>query len=209
MKKIKLTFLIVIVLISALKSEICFSQLGSFDSSYILLSSSSYDYKNPQFDKSQSSVNYSIKDCIFSYEKWNSTFNSNIAVRFMRFNSLGNEEMLTNDSNLNINPAVSYFTFQPENNPGAIVYQTNRNGNWDIYFSSIKGGNWSQPFNLTTGVLNEITPAIVGNTINNINYYLVTYQRERDVFIKSYYNGIWTLKLILPKKILYFQALRN
>ena len=40
--------------------------------SHILLSSSDFDYKNPQFDKSMETIGYFVRDCLFAYEKWSS-----------------------------------------------------------------------------------------------------------------------------------------
>ncbi len=172
----------------------CFSQTGNIDTSQILLSSPIYDYKNPQFDKTGSSINYFIKDCILAYEKWSSPLNSKIAVRFMKYDSLKPEVELTDDLFLNINPAVAYLIEQStpsENNPGAVVFQTNRNGNWDIYFSYYNSNSWSSPVAIANDTDDETNPVIVPYTFGNVKNFLVAYEKNNDVYIKNYYNNAW------------------
>lgn len=174
-----------------MKVSLGFSQVGNLDTSFTLLSSNLYDYKNPQFDKSGSSINYSIRDCIFAYEKWSTSYKSNIAVRFMKYNSLSPEIELTSDTLLNINPSVAYRTSSAENNPGAIVFQSNRNGNNDIYYSYYNSSDWSNPTAITNDTSDETNPCIIPYSYNNIPCYLLSYKKGNDIFVKNFFNGVW------------------
>ena len=105
---IKVKILLIVFLLYFFPIENIFSQSGNNDTSHILLSSSDFDYKNPQFDKSMATINYYIKDCIFAYEKWSSPVYSKVCVRLMSFNSLGAESELGTENFLNIKPAAAY-----------------------------------------------------------------------------------------------------
>ncbi|MFZ1322951.1 MAG: T9SS type A sorting domain-containing protein [Ignavibacteria bacterium] len=166
---------------------------SSSDTSYILLSSDDYDYKNPQFDKSGESINYYISDCVLAYEKWSSETSSKIAVRFMSHNSLGIEKELSDSLSLNIKPAVAYKIEQQtstNNNPGAVVFQSNRNGNWDIYFSYYNSVNWSIPVQITTDTTDKTDPCIIPYSNNNLSF-VVAYTKGKDIFLKNFFNGVW------------------
>ncbi|MBK8553874.1 MAG: hypothetical protein IPL53_23615 [Ignavibacteria bacterium] len=192
--KSKIISLLLLFFIKFLFINNCFSQIGNVDTSHILLESPVYDIRNPQFDKTGTSLNYSIKDCLLAYEKWSSGMNSLIAVRFMKYNSLSPEILLTDESSLNIKPSVAYFieqSTQPENNPGAIVYQTNRNGNWDIYFSSYNMVSWSVPIAISADTADEIEPCISPYKINNALNFMVTYKKGNDIYLKNFFNGVW------------------
>jgi len=166
---------------------------SSSDTSYVLLSSDDYDYKNPQFDKSGESVNYSVFDCILTYEKWSSETNSKIAVRFMNHNSLGPETELSDSLSLNIKPAVAYKIVQLNpilNEPGAVVFQSNRNDNWDIYYSYYNSVNWSVPVQITSDTADETDPCIVAYSTNDLSF-IIAYSRGKDIYLKNYFNGAW------------------
>ncbi len=169
-----------------------YSQASNIDTSAIFLSSNVYDYKNPQFDKTGNSINYFIRDCILSYEKWTGPNNSKIAVRFMKYNSLSPEVELTDSGSLNINPAVAYHMgFPAENNKGAVVFQSNRSGNWDIYFSYYDTVSWSAPVAVASDVMDETNPSIVSfiNTTNS--NFLIAYKKGNDICLRNLHNGIW------------------
>lgn len=191
---IKVKILLIVFLLYFFPIENIFSQSGNNDTSHILLSSSDFDYKNPQFDKSMATINYYIKDCIFAYEKWSSPVSSKVCVRSMSFNSLGAETELGTENFLNIKPAVAYSEGQwphHSNNEGAVIYQTNQNGNFDIYFSLYDTVSWSAPASAVSGPEDETDPVIVSFNRNNFFNIVIAYKRGGDIFMKSYYNGIW------------------
>ncbi|MEO6696085.1 MAG: T9SS type A sorting domain-containing protein [Ignavibacteria bacterium] len=185
MKKLFFTFTLTLFYIAILQA--------SQDTSYTLLSSDNIDYKNPQFDKTGGSINYTIRDCIFAYEKWSSSASSKIAVRFINYNSMNPEVELTDGSSLNIHPSVAYHTqqFTVENNPGAVVFQSNRNGNWDIFFLYYNSTAWSVPVSIASDTQDEISPSITAYLQNNVLNFLVSYKKGNDIYIKNYFNGVW------------------
>ncbi|MBK9334268.1 MAG: T9SS type A sorting domain-containing protein [Ignavibacteria bacterium] len=190
--KIKILLLVFLLFFSA--KENIFSQSGNNDTSHILLSSSDFDYKNPQFDKSMASLNYFIRDGLFAYEKWSSPDASKVCVRFMNYNSLGAETEFGAENSLNIKPAVAYSDGHwPHytNNEGAVIYQSDQNGNYDIFISLYDTINWSAPFAVVSGPEDETDPAILSYTGNNVFNIVIAYKRGADIYMKSYYNGVW------------------
>ena len=169
MKKLILLF----VILSAFSIN-SYSQLVTFDSLRVVLSSSQYDYKNPKFY-----YNSSNAFSVLVYEKWNST-NSNIALRRVYYDSIGTEIMLTNNpTGQNINPSMS---------DNIITWQSNISGNWDIYYSLNTSGIWSAPVVIANTAQNETNPVIYSNRTAPIQYsfYYLAYIKNNDVYFKSY-----------------------
>ncbi|MBK8983177.1 MAG: T9SS type A sorting domain-containing protein [Ignavibacteria bacterium] len=190
--KIKILLLVFLLFFSA--KENIFSQSGNNDTSHILLSSSDFDYKNPQFDKSMGTINYFIKDCLFAYEKWSSPAASKVCVRLMNYNSLGAETEFGAENSLNIKPAVAYSEGQwpnPSNNEGAVIYQSDQNGNFDIFISLYDTVSWSAPSAAVSGSEDETDPVIVSFNRDNFFNIVIAYKRGADIYMKSYYNGVW------------------
>ncbi len=177
-----------------------FSQSPAFDSSYVILSSEEYDFRNPSFYKCGSVINYFIADALFAYEKWSSGTVSNIGCRLITYNAMSPEVMLTNDQDINSKPAVAYFSdLQPQNNKGAVVFESNRNGNKDVYFASFNGSVWSSAVNLTLSMEDEKDPAIMPYGSSGVYNYLIAYEKtERSILkISSAEAGLMTSALHL------------
>jgi len=190
--KIKILLLVFLLLFS-LKENI-FSQSGNIDTSHILLSSSDFDYKNPQFDKSMETIGYFVRDCLFAYEKWSSPDVSKVCVRFMIYNSLGAETEFGAGNSLNIKPAVAYSDADwphYSNNEGAVIYQTDQNGNFDLFISFYDTVSWSAPAAAVSGPEDETDPVIVSFSRDNFFNIVIAYKRGSDIYLKSYYNGVW------------------
>jgi len=162
-----------------------------FDTSYVLISSDDHDIKNPQFDKSVSSVDYFTRDALLAYEKWSSPLNSNISARLITYNSMGSETNITNDGFMNIKPSVAYFTAVNQNNEGAIVYQTNKNGNNDIFFARFNGVTWSTAVPIAADIADENDPSITPYEFSSMKNFIVVYEKNGDVYLKNYYNLNW------------------
>ena len=181
------------LLIGLLCAEPILSQAPAFDTSYVILSSAEYDYRNPSFYKCGSDLNYFIADALFAYEKWSSGTVSNIACRLITFNSMSPEVMLTSDQHINSKPAVAYFSdfSQPQNNKGAVVFESDRNGNKDVYFASFDGSAWSTAVNLTLSQEDERDPAIMPYGINGVYNYLTAYEKNGEIYLKNFFGGSW------------------
>ncbi|MFZ1322577.1 MAG: T9SS type A sorting domain-containing protein [Ignavibacteria bacterium] len=190
--KLKILMLFVIFIFVASGINL-FSQVN-YDTSHILISSTDYDIKNPQFDKTASSVNYQIKDCILAYEKWISSNDVGIGIRFMTYNTLGPEIVMSGDKSMFpiINPAVAYHVDQSsasQNNVGAVAYQGFNGFNWDVYFTNYNQITWSLPIGVATSSADETEPSIVSYKINNTVNYLFAYKKGDDIYIRNYING--------------------
>ena len=167
------------------------SQPVYFDTSYVLLSSENHDIRNPQFDKSTRSVDYLTQATILAYEKWSSPVSSNISARIITYNSLGSEISITNDGFLNIKPSVAYYTEWNLNNEAAIVYQSNKNGNNDIFFTKFNGATWNTPVPVAADIADENDPSITSYISNSIKNFIVAYEKNGDVYLKNFHNLNW------------------
>lgn len=155
-----------------------YSQIVTFDSARVLMSSNVYDYRNP---KVFSDGTFLAGANFFVYEKWNGT-TCNIAVRRFYFDSLGTEVMITNDvGKQNINAHFDYSLTH-----GILVWQSNVSGNWDIYCSYYSGGIWTARTLLAGTSADETTPVIYNNFTYPVqyNFSFLAFKRENDIILK-------------------------
>ena len=157
----KLVFVIFVLLSN---TEIVFSQLPFFDSSYVIVSSPNHDFKNPVYMHNRG-IAFPIynKDYLL-YEKKNGN-TSNIVVRKFNYNGYDPEVMVTNDTGIqNINPSIAGDLY----NGFIIMWQSNKNGNWDIFYSFMDtSGIVSSPIPLTNTPSEERNPTTSGAYLHN------------------------------------------
>lgn len=172
MKKI----LVMAILLSAVSVN-SYSQIITFDSLRLMLSSTQYSYKNPCF--CYAGVSYPNLYSLLVYEKWDSQV-SNIAIRKIYYDSISSEEMITNNTTGQcINPSVG---------SNLMVWQSNVTGNWDIYYSLFSSGAWSPTAAIANTIHNETNPFILYNSTSPIQYafYYLAYCKNNDIYFKSY-----------------------
>jgi len=190
-----------IVLFILLSSSDVRSQYAQFDSVKILVSSETYEYKNPSYDKLSNPVNYFIKDCLLSYERWRGNETSDIAARFMTHNIISPEVILSDTGNISKNPSSGYFEYLPQNNEGIVVYQSNKFGNWDIFYSKYNGSTWGSAVRLTESSANETDPVVYVYRDFNVNNMLIIFLRNGDIFAKNFFNGSWLEEVNLTSDV--------
>jgi hypothetical protein len=164
-----------------------FSQIYS-DSAYVIESSPNYDFRNPVYNTNSYNFNGpAISNLWLAYERHNAS-SSNILIRNFTFSGYSNAVEITNDASfLNINPS---FAGTEENR--ILVWQSNRNGNWDIYYSILQNGTWSAPAILSGTPFNETNPYISFDPYIQNAKYAVVYEREGEIWSKFLLNnGAW------------------
>lgn len=172
----KTKILLFAIIFCAINYTSAYSQISTFDSVKVLLSSNQYSYKNPNFFNSYSSPStyrYLV------YEKCDS-LSSNIAIRKIYYDSIGSEVLITNStSGQNRNPVMS---------EKFIVWESNISGNWDIYYSVNTSDVWSPPILLIGSTSDETNPYIYNNHTSpeQYNFYYLTYVKNNDIYFKSY-----------------------
>ena len=162
-----------------------FSQVQFFDSVKTVVSSSSFDYKNPVFSNKGGSIsNFSW----LVYERHNGS-SSDIVLRKALYSSYDSEIVITNSVNaLNINPTIDN---------DILVWQSNLRGNWDLYYSvKINDNNWSAPVLMDSSSADETNPYIHNNKLgpDQYNYYYLAYKRDNSIRFKKYKttSGVWS-----------------
>jgi len=177
----KIIKLVLITLCFSASAKITRSQIQFFDSVKTVVSSSTYDYKNPVF--SNDNNGYFSEFYWLFYERHNGN-SSDIIVRKARYSSFEDEIVITNTSNtLNINPSY---------NRGMLVWQSNVRGNWDLYYSVLSGSNWSTPALIDSSYSDETYPSVKNNNLSQ-NFYYLAFKRNNSIGFKRFItsSGIW------------------
>jgi hypothetical protein len=118
-----------------------------------------------------------------SFERGNvSDNNSNVVVQELNYNGATNNYVfITNDNYINRYPSIAFrnlnFNHSIEN--AILVWETNRNGNFDIYISKYLNGIWSDPFPVDSGNGDQKNAKVIA--FNDTNY-CITYQSNDDIF---------------------------
>jgi len=161
----KILFSVTFLFYFLFSSSISFSQISTFDTSYVICSSEQFDYTNPKTTKF-SNIYPGFQNWLI-FEKKTSSY-SNIAVREMTYDGYGPEILITNDTDC--------FNLNPNFDNDIIVWQSNKYGNWDIFFSQYNNGTWSLPIRLDSTLSEETEPYVLFNPIGSNQdyfYYLV------------------------------------
>ena len=174
MKKLVILFLIIL-------SSSSFAQ-NYFGAPVTVAASNIYDYKNPVFDAMFADLTpYSW----LSYERYNLAGASDIVVRKAAFSGYDPEIALTSTvTDSNVNPSVY---------KNLIVWQSNKDGNKNIYYSTTNGTTWSAPLLLPGSTAeNETQPYISNNNVSGAssNYYLLAFKRGPDIILKKYSTAL-------------------
>ena len=155
-----------------------FSQINHFDSVRTIMSSNTYDYRNPLFAYT-SQINY-VQNMRLIYEV-HSGNSSRLGWRGVDYWNYSGENFIVNNSYLNINSAT---------HNDMVVWQSNKNGNWDLYFSIWGGNSWSAPAIVDSTPTSETNPSLYFLNYGYDTYYLL-FEKNNDVYFKYYRNGSW------------------
>ncbi|MCX6160614.1 MAG: T9SS type A sorting domain-containing protein [Ignavibacteriae bacterium] len=168
------------------------AQFNFFDTVRVLASSPVYSYSNPVFQKT-SAYYYSYAPVIKLAYVRTATGYSQIVSRNVYFWNYGPEVIISNDSFYNTNPSLT---------DSMIVYQSLRGGNQDIYFSKYNGSSWSVPAAVVTGSADDINPDIEHSKTGSSQYVcFLAWERNGDIWFKSYYNNTWSADTNLTANI--------
>lgn len=190
----RIFFSVTLLLCFLLSYTISISQVSTFDTSYVVCSSEQFDYTNPKTVNSRYSYTSFLNG--LAYEKKTSSY-SNIVMREMTYDGYGPEIMITND--------VNCFNLNPSFDDDIIVWQSNKYGSWDIFFSQYSNGIWSQPIRFDSTSSDETEPYVLyksSGLIQNVFYYL-TFRRDNDIGFKKFNvsEGKWAGDTIITANI--------
>ncbi|MEO6695986.1 MAG: hypothetical protein ABIY50_01140, partial [Ignavibacteria bacterium] len=170
------------------------AQFSQFDSAYTAAYSENYDYFNPEFEKPNSSNYFDSKYITLSYEKHDTNGNnSNIVFRKVLFNSLEDEVMITNDNFRNTEPAAGH---------SIILWQSDKNGNNDIYYSTYNGAGWADASPLQITTEDETEPDVAEYNVSGFPpAYLITYKAGNEIHFKVLHENIVIFDTVLTSVI--------
>jgi len=186
MRKVTI-LLLVITSLSLLDINSLYAQIWTW-SPRTRITNGNYRDINPDFGSLQtiSFITYnSVEFLVFQREADTS---SNVCViKFNKDGITGPLQYLTNNNFKNRNPCVGYSFgpgFQDSVRNALALWETNQNGNWDIYgsyFSSTSG--WSLPFAVDSGAGAKLNPKAV---MINSSEFGITYSRNDDIIFRRY-----------------------
>ena len=159
-----------------------YSQFHRFDSSYTIAHYPDYDCLNPDFEKMFSTNYFEYEYFTLVYEKRNSTgTESGIMFRKVLFENLEDEVTVVNDGFMNTEPSAGHTI---------IVWQSDKYGNQDIFYSTYNGIVWSDPSVLQLTHLDEVNPDIEEIKVSGLSpCYLILFQRGDDIILKQIYKN--------------------
>ena len=154
------------------------AQVSHFDTVNVVVSSAGYDYTKPVFTVPLSGGMGSPNILIYEVHSGNI---SALAWKTADFAGYTAESFIVNDGYMNINAAA-------EGN--MVVWQSNKNGGWDLYYSLWNGSVWSAPAFADSSVSDETSPCIYYSSYYTPTYYIV-FERGNDVWFKYYRFNAW------------------
>jgi len=143
-----------------------------------------YGYKdsNPSFNSIQYFGGYKWEFLVFQRQ-----IDSASRICVLRLNNNGlldSVKYLTSDSYINRNPCIAYRPTSGDSISNALaLWETNRNGHWDIYASYYNSGSWSAPFPFDSSSSNKSYPK--GILITSTDF-AITYSKDGEVIYRKY-----------------------
>ena len=175
--KNKLFLLITAVTLFCFIGEI-YPQITNLDTFRVIMSSNTFDYRNPVFS-SPLNPPYQLNVRLM-YEVRSGT-SSALAWRNVDIWNYSGENFLVNNGYMNINANATNYM---------VIWQSNKNGNWDLYYSFWNGSNWSAPAIIDSTTASETKPNLYYSSYGYETYYL-TFEKNNDIWFKYYRNGFW------------------
>jgi hypothetical protein len=169
------------------------AQLSHFDSSYVLLSSQTYDVLNASFYKGTESFPYSFSSnwqAMMVYERGGPQ-SRNIAVRVVGSNSLGQEILITNDSLMNRNAAIAHTKRASTIRKALTLFETHQQGSVKLRYSYYDGSYWSPALHIPADVIQSNSPSVTNLGTDTSSSFLAVYAARSAVYLRRFDNGAW------------------
>ena len=144
--------------------------------------------RNPCFNTSNAQMCFSAYIWEFlAFERVTGTSSQICVTKIGNEGAIDSAYYITNDVYLNQNPSLAY-KFPPWGveaiKYALIIWETNRNGNWDVYGSRYRESlGWSQPFVIDASTGNQKNAKVV--CIDSTNF-AIAYQYNNDIMFRKY-----------------------
>ena len=158
------------------------AQLQHFDSSFSIAQHPGYDYLNPDFEKMFNSNYFETDYFTLVYEKRNKLHSqSDIVFRKVLYENLEDEVTIVSDGFMNTEPSAGH---------SIIAWQSDKNGNQDIFYSTYNGTIWSAPLLLQGDAVDDLFPDVEEIRISGFNpCYLILFQRDGDIILNQIFEN--------------------
>lgn len=147
---------------------------------------SGYDDRNPSFGTKQQYFGMLFDWEFMVFERHQDSVSNICVLKMGTGGPVDSVIYITGNSTLNQNPSVSYsgnsLWFQTTIVSSLAVWESRRNGRWDIYASYYTSNTgWQDPFPVDTSALDKFHPQSV--CIDSLNY-AITYGRNNDIIFR-------------------------
>lgn len=158
------------------------AQIQNFDSSFTIAGHPGYHCLNPEFEKLFYTDYFEWDYFTFVYEKRNKFHShSDIVFRKVLFENIEDEVTVAGDGFMNTEPSASH---------SIIAWQSDRNGNQDIYYSTYNGIVWSVPVLLQQDSADDIFPDTEEIKFPGISpCYFILFQRNNDIILNQIFEN--------------------
>jgi hypothetical protein len=173
----KLIFLFIIFILCAENISAQWSHLKKL--------TSGYKDTNPSFHALQNYFSSYIWEFMVFQRKIDSS--SRICVlRLDKDGPLDSVRYLTADNFVNRNPCIATTGI----NSALVLWETNKNGRWDIYGAYYSSGVWTNPFPVDSSAGNKSDPKGIAITSTDFG---ITYSKEGEVIYRRYNAALKTV----------------
>jgi len=141
---------------------------------------SGYKDTNPSFNSLQNYGVYAWEFMVFQRQ-----IDSASRICVLRLNNGGlidSAKYLTTDNYLNRNPCIAYKAFTDTIKTALVMWESNKNGRWDIYGSYYTSGVWTNPFIIDSSSGNKSNPKAIQITATDFG---ITYSKEGEVIYRK------------------------
>ncbi|MBS1516471.1 MAG: T9SS type A sorting domain-containing protein [Bacteroidetes bacterium] len=166
----------------SLISENCRSQIYQWNPLQKL--TSGYTDRNPGFGTKQENYASLFTWEFLVFERHSDTVSNICVLKMGTDGPVDSVIYLTNGNVINLNPSISYNSdfFSTVINNSLVLWETNRNGRWDIYASYYETATgWQTPFAVDTSESDKHSARSV--YINSTNFGVV-YERDNNIIFK-------------------------
>lgn len=161
--------------------------IAQFDNPVIRLTNGNNDW-NPSFTSNNSSYNNDGYNFVFmAFERVTGAYSQIIVTKIGPNGPLDTGYHITNNNFINKNPSIATDAsnyYSSDGKRAIIVWETNKNGNWDLYASIyyyLTG--WSQPVRVDTSATDEKNVSV---KYFDSTYAAIVYQSSNDIKLKTY-----------------------
>ncbi len=140
---------------------------------------------NPSFNSLQDYFGYNWEFLVFQRQV--DSASRICIIRLDQNGPLDSVKYLTSDNFINRNPCIAY---NGSIQNALVLWETNKNGRWDIYGAYYNSGAWTNPFPVDSSSGNKLNPKGIIITSSDFG---ITYSKDGEVIYRRYNAALKTV----------------